>query len=319
MTTDSVLAPQPSTNFSDRIVQSDPIASRAERIDTLTVNVGLRCDRTCAQCHHTCSPTASESMTRATMQDAVRLAGALRPALLDITGGEPSLWPHLREFVAEARAVGVPRIRVRTNLSGLLDQRATGVAADLARQGVEVLASMPSLPVDGGDRRIAALLALRDLGYGDGGDCSLPLDLAHTPEPGALPHPQRDIERAFRKTLSDLGIRFRSLLQITGVPLGGLAQRLAKAGLLTTYRATLRDGFNPEVVRSLECRHGIEIAWDGRLYDCDFNVAAHLPLRDQPRTAADALAEPAAVTALASRRIAFGEHCFACAAGAGSG
>jgi len=28
------------------------------------------------------------------------------------------------------------------------------------------------------------------------------------------------------------------------------------------------------------CRHQIEAAWDGRMYDCDFNLALGLPIGD---------------------------------------
>ncbi len=61
-------------------------------------------------------------------------------------------------------------------------------------------------------------------------------------------------------------------------------------------------------------RNAIRVDWNGRLYDCDFNIALGLPV---------SCAEAAHIRdfdpeALARRQIVTGPHCFACAAGHGS-
>jgi hypothetical protein len=62
------------------------------------------------------------------------------------------------------------------------------------------------------------------------------------------------------------------------------------------------------------CRSTLSVAWDGSLYDCDFNQALALPLAGAPAS----LFELEDVDALAGRSIATAPHCFGCTAGAGS-
>ena len=309
----------PAIAFSRLTRRENPEAVRACSIDTVMFNVGLRCDRTCAFCHHACSPTRTEAMSAATLMEALELLGTVRPRLLDLTGGEPALWPLLREAVSAARELGVERIRVRTDLTGLLATEADGLIGFLADQRVEVLASLqsPELAADG---RLTALMALRDAGYGDGSAATVPLDLARTALATDTTSPGRYTESAYREALGVHGVEFRTLLEITGVPVGGLAATLARnPGALEAYRAELCARFNPAVLPLLACRTGIEVAWDGTLWDCDFNLAARVAVAHVPRDVAAVLADPGALDALATRDIAFGPHCFACAAGAGSG
>jgi hypothetical protein len=59
----------------------------------------------------------------------------------------------------------------------------------------------------------------------------------------------------------------------------------------------------------------LSVAWDGRVFDCDFNQMLDLPLAQPwPRTIHDVNAER-----LAGRPIVTHAHCFGCTAGAGSG
>lgn len=305
--------------FSRRIRLEAPATFHAERIDTLMLNVGLRCDTACAPCHHACSPTRTETMSAETMGQALELLGALEPRLLDVTGGEPALWPLLRDLVSAAREAGTPHVRVRTNLTGLLAPAAGGVLEHLAEHRVELLASLPSPTIDAGDARLRALARARELGYGDGSAGTIALDLAHVPHGGRTPRSQPTVEREYRTAFAGQGIAFRSLLEITGVPLGGLGASLREQGTADGYLSELSDRFNPAVLPLLDCRRTIELAWDGTLWDCDFNLAARTRLADPPRHIGALLADREALATLATRRIAFGQHCFACTAGAGSG
>jgi radical SAM/Cys-rich protein len=167
---------------------------------------------------------------------------------------------------------------------------------------------------------IEALTRLTNLGYGDPDHgATIPLDLAYNPLPGDLPRPQGEVETEFRAALAPHGIRFRSLLSITNFVLGGFAKWLDETNERERYRERLRTEFNPDVLPRLACRHGIEIAWDGTLWDCDFNLAAGTRLADEPRHVGAYVGSPVGQMALATRRITFAEHCFACTAGAGSG
>ena len=325
-------------DFARTVAEVDANASVPGRVETLMLNVGLRCDLACAHCHHACSPARVEVMARETLRAAISFAEELRPELVDVTGGEPVLYPHLRDLLGLARAARLP-LRVRTNLVALARPEAADLPALFAHTRTRVLASLP-----GGsagdiadapgrasatwDRAIASLSTLASLGYGrrggDAGDSKdgnaedgdgLTLDLAHNPAYGELPRPQAELEAEFRAALLPFGVRFDRLLTITNVPVGRLRERLAACGCADQYSALLRDAFNPAVVPELECRRGLEIAWDGTLWDCDFNLAARLPPTAGPLTLADLADHP---SALVSRRIAFGPHCFACTAGAGS-
>jgi hypothetical protein len=124
------------------------------------------------------------------------------------------------------------------------------------------------------------------------------------------------VEREFRAALEPFGARFDTLLQLPNVPVGRYRQRLKAASDYVKYVALLSGAFNRAVVGELECRHGFEVAWDGTLWDCDFNLGAGVRPAAGPLTLTEALADPAT---LAERRIGFGPHCFACAAGVGSG
>ena len=260
-------------------------------------------------------------MSRDTLQMALRFAEKVRPSLVDVTGGEPTLYPHLRELLESAHAAHLT-VRVRTNLVAMARPEAADLPELFARTGTQVLGSLPCHTAAGinGPRAdsawatsIAVLRTLTSLGYGTGD--GLVLELAHNPALTELPREQAVLEAEFRLALDSCGVSFDRLLSIANVPVGRLRERLQSKGLLSAYQELLRDGFNPAVVPGLECRHGLEIGWDGTLWDCDFNLAAGLPPASGPLTLAEVAEDPSALTA---RRIAFGPHCYACTAGAGS-
>jgi radical SAM/Cys-rich protein len=284
------------------------------------VNVGLRCNLACELCHQSSSPERTETMSRGTMLDALHFAADIRPKLIDVTGGEPTLWPHLREFVMLAAEVA-PRTRVRTNLEVLLLPELANVAPMLAENRVEILASLPeALECRTIGACIEALHRLAELGYGDPTRAAAAaLDLAYNPLPGEMPRAQAEIEAEFRAALAPHGVTFRSLIALTNVPLGGFARWLDEAGEREQYRVGLRNAFNPQVLPNLACRHGIEVAWDGTLWDCDFNLAAGTQMCDEAGHVGEYVGSQVGQIALTTRRISFAEHCFACSAGAGSG
>lgn len=319
----------PHAHFVERLASANPGARRAVCIDTLMLNVGLRCNLECVHCHQSSSPLRTESMTRETMLEALQLAAMLHPGRLDITGGEPTLWPHLRELISAATAHDIP-VRVRTNLVALADPARAALAPFFAENDVAILASLPGVSARavaeqrGGifDETISVLRALAALGYGSG-DPRLVLDLAYNPPLGTSPRPQALLAEEFRLALEPLGVRFDELLVIANVPAGRFAERLLSSGDYSAELDRLAGAFNPDVLGELACRCGVEVAWDGSLVDCDFNLGAGLRVVDGPRTLAEALALADAgadvLHAIAGRRIAFGPHCFACAAGSGSG
>jgi radical SAM/Cys-rich protein len=215
---------------------------------------------------------------------------------------------------------------VRTNLTALTLTGAEDTVELFVEHRVRLLASLPSadpatVAAQRGraafERSIEALRLLNARGYGSGGP--LRLDLAVNPsgtepleEPGSL-------AASLASRLAAHGVIFDGVVRINNMPLGRFARGLRADDRLGGYLTELRARFNPCTVQHLACRHGIEVAWDGSFSDCDFNLAAGLGCAPGvPRGVFDVELEHA-VGALSRRRIRFGEHCFTCTAGAGSG
>jgi radical SAM/Cys-rich protein len=305
-----------------RIVENaDSSALFAKRIDTLMLNVGLRCDQTCTHCHQSSSPLRGEVMSRDIMESAAAVADEVRPQLVDITGGAPELNPDIRYLLTLLRDASHP-VRLRTNLTALLAPEAAGLIDLLADREVSVLASLSGTtrreitPQRGDvfDRSLAALRLLGEVGYGR--NPRLRLDIAVNPTDDTLPEPQCVVQERFRTRLTDgLGIPFNDALMITNMPVGRFRDRLDRSGRLDAYARELRDSFNPETLAHLACRTCLEIAWDGTLWDCDFNLGCGVGLAEGLPTHVSQF--DAAL--LARRPVRFAEHCFACTAMAGSG
>ncbi len=141
------------------------------------------------------------------------------------------------------------------------------------------------------------------------------LDLVFNPAGAQLPPPQAALEADYRAELhARHGVSFTRLLVITNMPIGRFQAELVGRGDRDDYADLLSRSFNAETVPGLMCRHQASVRWDGRLFDCDFNLAMGLPIAEGP---SDRIVQcdPAA---LACRRIVTGEHCFGCTAGAGS-
>lgn len=308
-------------DFSGRVTEADPAAHRCTRIRTLMLNVGRRCQLACSHCHHRCSPEATETMSADVAEAAIELARELNPDLVDVTGGSPELWPLLPDFVRLAEMAGL-RLRLRTNLISLADPDNDELASMLATHHVTVLASLPGTSEEtvgatrgAGvfDKSLRALEVLSRLGYG--ANDGPPIELAWNPLDG-LPRPEAEVEREVCEYLEPLGVRVDRVRAIANAPLGKYRDSLRQQDSLEPYLIGLADAFDAAAIDSLPCREGVEVSWDGTLHDCDFNLAAGMPLVEGPRTVHSALADPGS---LIGRRIAFATHCFACTVGGGSG
>lgn len=309
-------------DFESLIARHDPMAGQAVDVRSLVVNVTLRCNQSCRHCHVSASPHRQETMSPAVMAEVMRMADMIRPEFIDVTGGAPELNPHLPDLLRELRLRG-HRVQLRTNLTMLAEPEHEPLAELYAEAGVELLASLPcfterNVTLARGQGVLPAsvrtLLVLNSLGYG--GEDGLRLDLVYNPVGTTLPESQTSLAALFRDELAErFGIVFSDLLTMTNVPVGRFRDRLLADGGYDRYLRALRQAFNPDVLPLLTCRHQIEIGWDGRLYDCDFNLGDQRPVSaEAPQTVWDF-----DTAAVACRPVAHGEHCFACTAGAGSG
>ncbi|MBI9079332.1 MAG: arsenosugar biosynthesis radical SAM protein ArsS [Pseudodesulfovibrio sp.] len=294
----------------------------ADGIDILQVNVGLRCNQSCAHCHLSCSPVRSETMSLETMERVIDLADQIKPQLVDITGGSPEFNVHLREFVLKLKADGYS-IQVRTNLSAMMEPGLTDYPEFFAENEIGLVASMPCYLEENVSkmrgsqcfsRSVSVLRHLNELGYGV--KESLTLDLVFNPAVGPnLPPSQAALEKDYKREMQTrYGIVFNRLLTITNVPIGRYLDELKANGQDRQYMELLTDSFNPATVDGLMCRHQVNIGWDGTLYDCDFNQALGLPVNH----GAPGRIEDFDLKQMVHRQVVTGRHCFACTAGAGS-
>ena len=261
-------------------------------------------------------------MSRETMEACLSVLERSQVSTLDITGGAPEMNPHFREFVTEARKLGVHVID-RCNLTILNAPGYEDLAEFLAAQKVEIIASLPCYLEENCDRQrgdgvfhrsIAALQKLNSFGFGRP-ESPLALNLVYNPVGPSLPPDQAGLEAAYRDQLqSRFGVAFHHLFAITNMPISRFLDDLLQSGEFEEYMQKLVAAFQPRAAEGLMCRTMLSVDWQGNLFDCDFNQMLDLGVAEGlPRTIFDfdeAL--------LASRPIVTRRHCYGCTAGAGS-
>lgn len=311
-------------NLFDAVLEKHQLPLKKTKVDTLQINVGKMCNLTCQHCHVEAGPNRTEIMTEATYEQLFELAKRLEIKTVDLTGGAPEMNPQFKAFVRGFRSLGCEVI-VRSNLTILLEPGFEDCIDFFVENAVHVVASLPCYTSDNVDAQrgdgvfdasIKALQALNENGYGIEGT-GLLLDLVYNPGGPSLPGAQHELEAAYKKHLRDhFEIEFNSLYTITNLPIGRFYSDLKKQGGAETYDKLLRDNFNPSTVPHLMCANTLNISWDGWVYDCDFNQMLELPMFQggKPQHICDLL-ESANLEGL---RIATGNHCFGCTAGAGS-
>jgi radical SAM/Cys-rich protein len=197
---------------------------RRDRLQTLQLNVGRKCNQTCTHCHVDAAPWRTEMMSEAVARRVGEWIREHRPQVVDITGGAPELSEHFRYFVETARECGCHVID-RNNLT-IIETPAFGWLPEyLARHEVEVIASLPCYSAENVnaqrgdgvfDKSIAALRKLNAAGYGT----KLPLNLVYNPLGAKLPGPQAELEADYKEALHrEFGIVFNRLFTITNQPI----------------------------------------------------------------------------------------------------
>jgi radical SAM/Cys-rich protein len=310
--------------FSDRVA-AEGLQLRRVRPEILQVNVGKLCNLTCVHCHVNAGPKRKEIMTRETIHRVIQwLAGTEIPTV-DLTGGAPEMIPDFRFFIDEVKRLQPPRhIIDRCNLTILLEPGYEDLSEFLARNRVEIIASMPCYSAENVNAQrgegvfegsIAALQVLNSLGYGI--DPELPLHLVYNPIGASLPPSQDELEVDYKRELKKhFGIVFNKLYTITNLPIGRFASYLRHNNKLDDYMRLLIGAFNPATIDGLMCRNMISVGWRGEVYDCDFNQQLGMQWSNggsKPLFLWDI--DP---DSLEDREIMTGDHCFGCTAGAGS-
>jgi radical SAM/Cys-rich protein len=307
--------------FDKKVIEATGSALSSLSLAVIQVNVGLKCDLTCVHCHVSSSPLRNEMMDWPTMELILKIARQTQCREVDITGGAPEYNPHLRRFITALHEQG-RSVKLRTNLTVWFETGMEAMPEFFRDHHVHLVASLPcylesNVTAQRGAgayaKSIEAIRLLNTLGYGIEPDCQL--DLVYNPVGPYLPGEQSALEADYRRELKQrFGLSFTRLLTITNMPIGRYMVELRRACQDQKYRQLLHDSFNPETLDGLMCRHQINIDWDGRIYDCDFNLALRMPV-DHGAPAHIRDFDP---QALATRRIVTETHCFGCTAGRGS-
>ena len=226
------------TPFHKKLQAADLSLTR-EKITTLQINLGKRCNQACQHCHVEAGPLRTEMMSRETID---KLLGLLAKSesieQVDITGGAPELHPDFRYLVRGAKALGAHLID-RCNLTVLFERGQEETAAFLAEHQVEVTASLPCYQPENVEKQrgkgvfqksIDGLRLLNELGYGHPGS-GLALNLVYNPLRATLPPAQNVLEADYKVRLkADFGIVFNQLFTITNMPIKRYLHMLKREG-----------------------------------------------------------------------------------------
>lgn len=312
----------PDMKFSEKIIsiRSEPLKALESRI--LQVNLGYRCNMTCKHCHVSGGPARSEVMHSEIAEQVLRVFLTNPFETLDLTGGAPEMHPSFQLLITEARKAG-RRVLSRTNLTIFFEKGMDHLPAFYRDQHVELIASLPYYLEDGVDRvrgagtyrkSIESLATLNSLGYG--ADTSgLDISLVYNPQGMFLSPAQGILEAEYKRELKQrFGVSFTRLYTFTNMPLGRFKDFLVRTNNLDSYLAKLSSAFNPSTLDGVMCRYLVNVGWDGKLHDCDFNQALGQSTdADAPQHIKDFDYQ-----AISARRISVGDHCYGCTAGQGS-
>jgi len=299
-----------------------PVTRRA--LDTLQVNLGYKCNQACLHCHVNASPDRKEMMAKETIDQILAVLSARNIGTLDVTGGAPELNPHFRHLVRSARAEGV-RVIDRCNLTIVNEPGFEDLPEFLAREGVEIVASLPCYTKENVDRQrgdhafessILALQKLNALGYGRS-DSGLLLNLVYNPLGPSLPPAQDRLEATYKRELAEhFGIVFNHLYTLANMPIARFGSTLVSQGKFADYMRLLRGAHNPDNLDGVMCRSLVSVDYRGYLHDCDFNqmLGISMVIAGKPRRH---VSELVAMT-LDGASVAVADHCYGCTAGQGS-
>jgi len=296
---------------------------RRRPTEILQINVGKLCDLACLHCHVEAGPNRKEIMEKKTAERVIDLLGR-SPGIktVDLTGGAPELNPNFRYLVGEARRSG-RQVIDRCNLTVFFVPGQEDTPQFLRELRVQIVASLPcyskeTVEAQRGngvfDKSVRALKLLNKMGYGGEGT-GLELDLVYNPLDGSLPPPQAELESDYKKELKEsFGIEFNRLYAITNMPIKRFLHQLERDGKLQDYMDLLVSNFNPRTASEVMCRNMISVAWNGEIFDCDFNQMLDLPAGGRRKT----IWEIEDFNDFDSGPIAFADHCYGCTVGAGS-
>lgn len=302
-----------------------------QSISTLQINLGRRCNLSCAHCHVEAGPHRTEELSKTVCDQLLAVIDRFEQIkTVDLTGGAPEMNYGFRPIVEAARKKD-KEVIVRSNLTIFFEPGYEDLPEYFAKHRLHVVASLPCYLEDNVDAMrgkgvyndsIRAIQKLNALGYGR--DPNLQLDLVYNPpipkdENFSLTPSQVGLQKDYSAYLKKhFDIVFNNLFTITNLPIGRTKFQLQHRQLLTPYLRFLEAHHNETTVDHLMCRSELSVDYLGNIYDCDFNQMEALNARDgdgEPLTVAALLA---ADSLDVIEQVATRPYCYGCTAGSGS-
>jgi radical SAM/Cys-rich protein len=261
-------------------------ALRKKKTELIQINVGDKCNQACSHCHVGASPRGNNNLDFQTAKKILSKLIMVDINHIEFTGGTPELNPNFPFFIEELSPHG-KRITVRTSLTVLAIPEYAHFIDLYKRKRVKIIASLPGLSEDITDRQrgkgvfqksIIVLKKLNAAGYGTG---ELPLDLVYNPIGDHLPDEQACMEQGYKTLLKDrYDIHFNILITMANSPINRFKDSLMRDGKFQHYMNILRKNLNPCTLQHIMCRHLISVDYQGYVYDCDFNLALGIRIKE---------------------------------------
>ena len=289
------------------------------KIEVVQINLGNRCNQACSHCHIEGSPSGKRNMDRSTAQQILESLIKLNIQDIEFTGGAPEMNPNLKFFIKGLSKYG-KKLTVRTNLT-ILELQDYSFYPDLYKKyRIHVVASLPSISEDVTDRQrgkgvfhssIRILKKLNEMGYGTNG---LLLDLVYNPSGDNPPADQTLLEKEYKESLKKYyGIFFNNLIPLANSPIGRFKDFLVRLGRYDHYMEFLKKNYNQKTLDRLMCKNLISIDDEGKVHDCDFNLAIGRRIKGYENKKFWEIDFSRFVS-----EIALEEHCYACTVNQGS-
>ena len=303
--------------------KTDFPAITRNNLEILQLNLGYLCNLSCTHCHVNAGPNRTELMDKKTIDQILDFIDSHNIHTLDLTGGAPEMNPLFQYLVESVVKKGL-KVIDRCNLTILLEPGYEELPEFLARQRVEVVASLPCYMEDNVDKQrgkgtfnasITALQKLNSLGYGQP-DSGLVLNLVFNPQGATLPPEQKALELVYKQHLKEqFNIVFNQLFAMTNLPIQRFGSVLISKGEFDQYMQLLQDNFQQQNMDQVMCKNTLSIDWQGFVYDCDFNQMLQLSLGNaKEKIHISELTHQF----LAGKSIKTLQHCYGCTAGQGS-
>ena len=291
-------------------------------IQTVQINTGYSCNLSCSHCHVEAGQNRNEKITKEVLNDCFNFIKNCRKDIdVDITGGAPENCEFLEDFICEIRKLkNVKRIMLRTNLVAL--ENRGNLIEILKNNKVEIIASLPCYTKENVDsqrgngtydKAIAMIKYLNSIGYGTSRD--LIINLVYNPLDAYLPSSQSELEKDYKDNLKkEHDIVFNNLYTITNIPIGRFEKKIKENGEYKNYMKLLEDNFNPSNALKVMCINTINISYDGKVYDCDFNQMKKL----NSKNLKSQYIKDLTIDDFKNNVIALEDYCYGCTAGEGS-